>query len=124
MDFDLRKVAEHVRAAKTEELLDRVTVYREDMEPAAVDLMENELARRGFSPERIAEHGRERRATALVEPGGEVVRCALCDRPAVTTAWSWRIRWREWGLLPRRRPFCERHAAAYKDPPRPAAPRG
>ena len=90
MDFDLRKVAEHVRAAKTEDLLDRVTVYREDMEPAAVDLMENELARRKITPEQIAAHERERRAAALTEPDGFVKRCAFCDRPAVTRAWTTR----------------------------------
>lgn len=116
MDFDLRKVAANIRAARTEDLLDRVTVYRDGMEPAAVDLMENELARRGLTPDRIAAHEQARRATALVGADGEVVTCALCDRPAVTRAWSWRIRWREWGLFPRRRPFCEVHAADYKPP--------
>ena len=49
MGFDLRRVAEYIRRADTEELLDRVTVYREGMEPAALDLMEGELDRRGVT---------------------------------------------------------------------------
>ena len=35
MRFELRRVAEFIRRADTEELLDRVTIYREGMEPAA-----------------------------------------------------------------------------------------
>ena len=57
MELDLNKVARYIRRAETEELLDRVTVYRDGMEPAAVDLMENELALR-----RTAKQTRKRRA--------------------------------------------------------------
>lgn len=113
MDFDLQTVAEHIRSAKTEELLDRVTVYRDDMEPAAVDLMENELARRGLTPERIAEHERGRRETALVESDGFVTRCAFCDRPAVTRAWTWRRPHGRVRVFPQRLNFCEAHVAEY-----------
>ena len=113
MDFDLHSVAEHIRSAKTEELLDRVTVYREDMEPAAVDLMENELARRGLTSERIAEHERARRESALVEADGFVKRCAFCDRPAVTRAWTWHRPHARPRLFPQRLNFCEVHAAEY-----------
>ena len=60
-ECDWRRVAEYIRRAETEELLDRVTVYRAGMEPAAVDLMEHELDRRGISREAIAEHAAERR---------------------------------------------------------------
>ena len=54
MPLELRPVAEYIRRATTEDLLDRVTVYRDDMEPAAVDLMENELWRRGLTRELMA----------------------------------------------------------------------
>ena len=40
MHFDIQRVAAYIRVADTEELLDRVTVYRNGMEPAALDLME------------------------------------------------------------------------------------
>ena len=61
MRLDLKRVAEFIRRAETEELLDRVTVYREGMEPAALDLMEGELDRRGITREMIADHDEERR---------------------------------------------------------------
>ena len=97
MEFDLRKVAQFIRRAESEDLLDRVTVYREGMEPAAVDLMENELARRGYSPAEIADHDRGRRETAIMQPDGTALRCSFCDRPAVCRGRGWV---RLWGRLP------------------------
>ena len=97
MRLDLRKVAEFIRRADTEELLDRVTVYREGMEPAALDLMEGELDRRGISRAAIAEHDAERRATAIMLPDGTAMRCSFCNRPAVVQARGWH---RLFGLIP------------------------
>jgi hypothetical protein len=88
MALDLQPVAEYIRRADTEELLDRVTIYRDDMEPAAVDLMENELWRRGLTRERVADHAADRRKGLLWDPDGRVVRCAYCDRPAVSKRWG------------------------------------
>ena len=89
MDFQLKRVAEYIRRADTEELLDRVTVYREGMEPAALDLMEGELDRRGVTREDIAEHDAKRRACAIMLPDGTALRCSFCDRPAVRQARRW-----------------------------------
>lgn len=89
MELDLRKVAAYVRRAETKELLDRVTVYRDGMEPAALDLMANELARRGLSPEEIDAHDRARRETALFHEDGTAVRCSYCERPAVARVHGW-----------------------------------
>lgn len=114
MDFDLRKVAAHIRTATTEELLDRVTIYRDDTEPAAVDLIEHELARRGVTRDQISGHERERRATALVETDGFVTRCAFCDRPAIVRAWTWHRPHRRIRLFPQRLSFCELHAVEYE----------
>src|SRR5262245_25126231 len=83
MRLDLRRVAEFIRKAETDELLDRVTVYREGMEPAALDLMEGELDRRGVTREDIAEHDERRRAVVVFRPDGTPVRCSICARPAV-----------------------------------------
>jgi hypothetical protein len=87
--LDLQRVAENIRKAATEELLDRVTVYREGMEPAALDLMEGELDRRGITREDIAEHDAARRVSAIMLPDGTALRCDSCDRPAVIHYWSW-----------------------------------
>jgi hypothetical protein len=87
--LDLRRVAEFIRKAETEELLDRVTVYREGMEPAALDLMEGELDRRGVTRDEIAEHGRSRWETAIHLPDGTAMRCSFCNRPAIVQARGW-----------------------------------
>lgn len=104
MAFDLKPVAEFIRTADTEDLLDRVTVYRDAMEPAAVDLMENELWRRGVTPEQVTEHAAER-GPVVRRADGSVVRCShrdrsrgfYCDRPAASV--RWRL-FRLWGKVP------------------------
>ena len=109
MDFDLHSVAEHIRSAKTEELLDRVTVYREDMEPAAVDLMENELARRGLTRDEIEDHDRTRRESAILLDDGTALPCSFCERPAVLRAWAWHRLWNRVPLFPRLFSYCDLH---------------
>jgi hypothetical protein len=107
--FDLRKVAEYVRKADTEELLDRVTVYREGMEPVALDLMEGELDRRGVTREQIVEHAAARWATAIRLPDGTALRCSLCDRPAVVRAGGWHRLFGRIPIFPRRYAYCPVH---------------
>jgi hypothetical protein len=97
MELNLKRVAEYIRSAATEDLLDRVTIYREGMEPAALDLMENELDRRGITREEIAEHDAKRRETAIMLPDGTAMRCHFCDRPAVAHKRRWH---RAFGLVP------------------------
>ena len=97
LKLELKRVAEYVRSAESEDLLDRVTVYRSGMEPAALDLMEMELDRRGFSRVDIAEHGAKRSETAILLPDGTALRCNFCDRPAAMKRWGWH---RLFGRLP------------------------
>ncbi len=135
MDYDLKRVAEYIRGAETEELLDRVTVYREGMEPAALDLMEGELDRRGVTREQIAEHDVKQRAGAIMLPDGTAIRCSFCDRPAVQQARGWhRLRLRlplttlflgrgsaplrfSIPLFPRVFAYCSFHRKSPKEPP-------
>ena len=108
MSLDLKTVAAFIRKADTEDLLDRVTVYRDSMEPAAVDLMEDELWRRGITPEQVANHA-EHRAGTVRRADGSAVRCLYCDRPAVSRRWGWH---RLWGRIPIAflpLPRCEMH---------------
>lgn len=95
--LDLRKVAEFVRRADTEELLDRVTVYRAGMEPVALDLMEGELDRRGVTREEIAAWAAVRWENAIRLADGTALRCGFCDRPAVARVRRWH---RVFGLVP------------------------
>lgn len=110
MEFDLRRVAEFVRGADTEELLDRVTVYRDGMEPAALDLMEGELDRRGVTREAIAAHDAQRREHAIMLPDGTAMRCNFCDRPAVVRALRFHRLFGRIPVFPMRFAYCDFHA--------------
>ncbi|HEX4611095.1 MAG TPA: hypothetical protein VH092_23090 [Urbifossiella sp.] len=115
--LDLKEVAAFVRGADTEELLDRVTVYRNGMEPAALDLMEAELDHRGVTRSDIADHHISRRERAILLPDGTAVRCYFCPRPAVVRAWRWH---RLFGLLPvfpRVFSACDRHTRGRSERP-------
>lgn len=109
MDVPLRAIAEYIRRAGTEDLLDRVTVFRDLTEPAAVDLMEHELSRRGETPARIADHDRHRRATALFGADGTALRCWRCARPAVRWVWRWHRVFGRLPLFPRLVRECDGH---------------
>jgi len=111
LGFDLKRVAEFIRRADTEELLDRVTVYREGMEPAALDLMEMELDRRGITREAMAEHDRARRETAIMLSDGTALRCNFCDRPAVVQARGWHRLFGRVPVFPRVFARCAEHAS-------------
>lgn len=118
MALPLKEIASYARRATNEELLDRVTVYRDGMEPAALDLMEGELDRRGVTREEIAEHDARARAAVILRPDGTAKRCERCDRPAVHQHRGWH---KLYGFLPVfRRTFClcEDHR------PNPDAPAG
>jgi hypothetical protein len=110
MRLDLDCVRTNVRKAATEELLDDATIYREGMEPAALDVIENELRERGVTRDAVAEHERKRRETALFDEYGVAVKCCKCRRPAVVEGGDWH---RLWGLVPlfrRRFAWCAEHA--------------
>jgi hypothetical protein len=109
MELNLRRVAEFIRRAETEELLDRVTVYREGMEPAALDLMEGELDRRGVSRAAIAEHGARRRESAIMLPDGTAMRCSFCSRPAVVQRRRWHRLFGRVPVFPKVFAYCEVH---------------
>lgn len=109
MRFELRRVAEFIRRAETEELLDRVTVFREGMEPAALDLMEGELDRRGVSRADIADHGEIRRRTVIMHPDGTAMICSVCNRPAVARTRRWHRLFGRIPIFPRLFAYCSVH---------------
>ena len=117
MSFNADRVRDNARQATTEDLLDRITVYRAGMEPEAVEIFETELSRRGIGSKEIDEHASRRGGNLLLDANGVARKCSLCDRPAVlrTWGWHWVKRQRRLGLslfpFPRFRLFyyCEQH---------------
>ncbi len=109
MELNLKKVAAYIRRAETENLLDRVTVFRSEMEPAALDLMEGELSRRGISEEKIAEYAELRREGIMMKASGEPLHCYFCERPAVQRGRGWYKLWGRIPIFPRIYSRCELH---------------
>src|SRR5262249_13193308 len=97
MFFDINRVRANARQATTEDLLDRMTVDRAGMEPAAVAVIEEELRQRGVTPEQVQAHGERAARQGIRLPDGSVARCSRCDRPAVVEQPGWH---RLWGLVP------------------------
>src|SRR5687768_2134995 len=75
MELDLNRVRNNVRKATTEDLLDRATVYRSEMEPAALRIIDAELIERGITVEHVEAH-LEARTNALVSEEGLALKCS------------------------------------------------
>ena len=112
LEFDADAVRRNVRAATSEDLLDRVTAFRAGMEPAAIGIIEAELQRRGIGQAEIERHETECGRDVLVRPEGFAYRCSLCPRPAVVRRWAWHRLWGRLLVLPCIRSFCARHAGS------------
>jgi hypothetical protein len=106
--FDAQKVLLNARQATTDDLLDRVTAYRDGMEPEAVEILEAELRRRGVGREQIERHAAE----VGRPPHGAAAMCSYCRRPAVAAGWAWHRLWSRLPLFPRRVRYCAEHRPA------------
>jgi hypothetical protein len=117
MHFDPERVLINVRKATTEDLLDRVTVYRAGMEDEAIEIIEGELHDRGVYRDAIREHAARRERDVIVLADGTAAMCSFCRRPAVADGWGWH--WLSvmiWGkrrsivpLFPRFFHYCDLH---------------
>ena len=119
MDFNTKRVRANVTAATTEDLLDRVTVYRDGKELAALEIIGAELLRRGVTPEQIAAHVVARQDVLLAD-GDIARRCSFCFMPAVHHGWGWRwVRLPWFGKLPLYPwifSYCEDHCSTVTIP--------
>jgi hypothetical protein len=117
LEFDAERVRANVSAATTEDLLDRATVYREGMEPEALDIIEAELRRRGVTPEQIEARARHHDEQAAPAGSGPPPRCSFCNRPAVGRRWGWEVvHWRGFlplPALPHRYYYCAEHGGRH-----------
>jgi hypothetical protein len=92
-----------------EELLDRVTVYRAGMDPAALEAIERELRSRGVTDEQVTEHGQRLEGEVLWREPGLAWSCSYCTRPAVAWEPDWvRLFWFI-PIFPRRVRCCREH---------------
>ncbi len=111
MRMDLDRVRANVREADTEDLLDRVTVFRAGMEPDALFILEAELRQRGVTVEAMDEHAFQYEGRVLRDAGGLACQCHCCHRPAIASGWGWHRLWGWVPVFPRRLLWCERHGA-------------
>ena len=110
LDLYLEQVKKNVQLSDTEDLLDRATVYRNGMEPEALELIDAELRARGVGEAEIAAH-RARRSGSLYGADGLALKCTECARPAVARKWGWHRLWGRLPIFPRRMALCEEHVA-------------
>lgn len=109
MLFDIEKVKRNVRQAETEDLLDRITVFRTGMEPAAIEVIEEELRRRGVSEGEVHSHEAERLKSTHLLHDGTAARCTFCHRPATAEGWGWHKLWGVVPVFPRFCYYCDQH---------------
>src|SRR5437867_3049779 len=102
--FDPERVEKNARQATTPDLVDRVTVYRDGMEPEALSIIEAELQRRGVDWQQVDD-----RHEALVDANGVAWTCSFCRAPAVAERWGWHWLWSVVPLFPWRRRYCQEH---------------
>lgn len=127
MLFDLDRVKANARQATTEDLLDRITVYRAGMEAAALMVIEEELRARKIGGVEIEAHAERRRRESNFLPDGTAVRCSFCPRPAAAEGWGWHWLWGLLPMFPRFYYYCSEHRpdvgrAARKPPDDPPPP--
>jgi hypothetical protein len=109
LEFDESRVLANARTAETFDLIDRVTAYRAGLEPAAIPILEDELRRRGVTPEEIAEQSEIYDRDCLRGPDGAALKCSFCRRPAVAEGWGRQTLFGIVPLLPRKVRFCKDH---------------
>jgi hypothetical protein len=111
MEFSLERVRANVRKATTEDLLDRATVYRAGLEPAALPVILEELKARGVTPEAIVRH-EESQQGVMVDDAGAAQLCSRCRKPAVAREWGWHRMYDKFPLFPRLFYLCKDHCTS------------
>jgi hypothetical protein len=109
MKLDLDKVRANVRRATTEDLLDRATLFRDGMEPEALEIIDAELRSRGVTLDAVLAHEVVRGVGLVRGPDGLPRVCAKCGRPATWRGWTWGRMWWLIPAFPRWAALCEEH---------------
>lgn len=115
LDFDPQRVWLNARKATSEDLLNRVTVYRQGMEPEAISIIEKELAERGIDQADIDDYAARKAGEVIMGEDGVAARCSFCHEPAVAAGWGWHRLFGKLPLFPRYFYYCSEHRPAQKD---------
>ncbi len=111
LELDPDRVRRNVRKASTEDLLDRATIYRSEMEPQALEIIDAELIARGITVEQVEAH-LQARTRSLSRADGSVIKCSFCWRPAVKRGWGWHRLYGTIPIFPRMFSWCDDHLPA------------
>lgn len=107
--MDIQAFLVNIRKATTDDLLDRVTAYRQGMEPNTLALIEDELSQRGVTHEDIAAHAQRMEKDVIFLEDGVAAKCSRCHAPAVARGWGWLRLFRRIPFWPRREFYCKEH---------------
>ena len=106
---DSERVLLNARAATTEDLLDRVTIFRYELEPEALPILERELWQRGVNEAQIEAHAEQCQKEWLLQEDGTPARCSYCFLHAAAEGRSWFRVWRLIPIFPRHIYYCKDH---------------
>jgi hypothetical protein len=109
MFWDENKVLANIRNANTDDLLDRITAYRQGIEAEAIEMIERELDVRGVTPAEISGRLEKYLHECVYLPDGTAAMCSFCRKPAVIQGWGWHKLWQKIPVLPRRFRYCDEH---------------
>lgn len=108
MKFDINRVRNNVHSAETADLLDRITAYRNDVEPEALVVIQEELKSRGITADEILDHI-DNQGDILKDATGSVRPCHFCRKPSVVLYWGWHRMFGRLPIFPRKFRACEEH---------------
>ena len=115
MAINLERVRRNIHDAETSDLLDRITAYRQGMDPEAVSLIEEELRQRGVTAEDLLAHADHLKRSAIYLPNGTAARCSACTHPASVRTRGWHYLWGWLPVIPQTYYYCAKHAPSTKD---------
>jgi hypothetical protein len=108
LQVDFGSLQKNVASAETDDLLDRVTVYRDELIPEAISLILEELVHRGIRPTDVESY-RLRLGPVLRRDDGTVRVCSFCRKPATASGWGWHYLFKMIPVFPRYLWYCHTH---------------
>lgn len=109
LKLNIERLKENIRAASTEDLMDRITFYKAGLELEAQLMIEVELRRRGVKDEAIEEWGPKPGDPYIWLEDGLAAPCSICRRPAVQDKRGWYRLWGKLPIFPRIYRYCRDH---------------